>query len=1005
MAEVVVRTSPFLGLLGLLVACGSASDGGYARARVIADLADGVGGPKALARAGDFVLENDRLKVAILSARNSMGPGKYGGSIVDADLQWDDARFPSGYGNDQFAELFSTVNMNVTASTLPDQVRIISDGSDGGPAIVRAEGPGDPFITLLAPLWAIVDQPTFGVVTDYIVEAGQPWVKIRTTATVDWDGTTALSAEGEPVDYSSDTLPILNLAMTDGVALGDFYLSGGAIDVFAPGMGFDEDGEVFEANQRKANTFTEPFRFDFLAGVGDGISYGIAPAEGSGYVPLFTSSQTAMFGGGKAGDPELRTRFVSGTALTYERYFYIGHGDVGSVLDSYLEQRQIPRGTVEGHVLEASTAAPLAGVDVFVYQPGATRPYSQWRTDVDPRDTVDDGSFGGTLPAGDWELLVHHAGRPDSGRLPIHVDEGGTLRVQLESPRPGTVSFAVTDEVDHWLPSKISIFRDDGPTRRDPVLGDGRVGGSPEAVLFATYGSAEIVLPDGRYRAVASRGIEYELDEAEFTVEAGLTQHVDLKVTRAVETDGWISADFHVHSFPSHDSGVTLPDRVGSMVCEGVEFFSSTDHDYLTDFAPVVEDMDLEEWVQTAVGNETTTIEIGHFLGFPLAIDHLADAQGAFDWTDHPPQEILDALKAEGAAAGYSPATFVGHPRDGILGYFDQYGFSPYEGTPGVDGPGQPVVHRPTLARANPLLATELMSWDFDGLEMLNGKRMELIRTPTQRELDAYKKDRTSVDIYHMIERTMDEQEGLAGGEFRLGYGQEGQIDDWFTLLNLGYRYTVLANSDTHDHTGVESGCPRNLVMSDTDDPAFVDDQAVADAIKKHQVIATYGPVLQMWVNDAPIGSDVDGSGGAHVVIDIQAPSWIGVDRVELYENGTLIREWSVPDSGAPDRFHEELDLAPDKDSWYVVSCVSRKDLSPVFTTVEIPYIQLQDVVTDALTSVPAVQSFLPVAVPIPTAYPVYPYAITNPIWVDADGGGFTPPGLPSWLKPSVPPG
>ncbi len=1001
-----MRILSYAGLLAFLASCNTAPEAGFARARVIADLADGVGGPKALARTGDLVLENDRLKVAILGVRSSMGPGKYGGSIVDADLQWNDARFPPGYGNDQFAELFATVNMNITAATAEDAVQIVSDGHDGGPAVIRTYGAGDPFISLLAPLWAVVKQPDFGIVTDYIVEPGKPWVKIRTTATVAWDGTSPLASDGQPVDYSTDNLPILTWAMTDGVVIGDFYLSGGSVDVFAPGMGFDEDGEVFAAGQRGDNTFVDPLRYDFLAGVGSGVSYGLAAAEGSGYVPLFTSSQTAMFGGGKAGDPAVRTRFAPGTALTYERYFFVGHGDVGSILDAYLELRGAPRGQVTGTVVEASSERPLSDADVFVFAPGAEKPFSQWRTDVDPRDTLEDGSFGGDLPVGDWELVVHQPGRPDSSRLPIHVDEGASQRVQLQAPRPGVVTFAVTDEVDRSVPAKISIFREDGPSSRNPVLGDGRVGGSPEQVLFATYGTAEANLPDGTYYAVASRGIEYELDvSAPFTVRSGYAQHVDLQVLHSVNSDGWVSADFHVHSQPSHDSGVSLPERVSSMVCEGVDFFASSDHDYLTDFAPIVEEMNLEEWVQTAVGNETTTIEIGHFLGFPLGIDHLADAQGALDWTGKPPAELLSTLRAEGEAAGYSPTTFIGHPRDGILGYFDQYGLDPYAGTPGLFGaPGTPKVTRPTLALFNPLLATDQMSWEFDGLELLNGKRMELIRTPTQAELTAYGKDRTSIDVYHMIERTLEEQADLESGAYRLGYGQEGQIDDWFTLLNLGYRYTVLANSDTHDLTGVESGCPRNLVMSPTDDPAFIDDQAVADAVKKHEVIATYGPLLQLWVNDAPIGHDVDGAAGAHVVIDIQAPSWIGVDRVELYENGTLIREWSVADSEDVDRFHEELDLTPTKDSWYVASCVSRKDLSPVFTTVEIPYIQLQDVVADALGSVPAVATLLPAAVPVPTAYPVLPYAITNPIWVDVDGDGFEAPGLPYWLKPSEPP-
>jgi hypothetical protein len=73
-------------------------------------------------------------------------------------------------------------------------------------------------------------------------------------------------------------------------------------------------------------------------------------------------------------------------------------------------------------------------------------------------------------------------------------------------------------------------------------------------------------------------------------------------------------------------------------------------------------------------------------------------------------------------------------------------------------------------------------------------------------------------------------------------------------------------------------------------------------------------------------------------------------------------------------------------------------DLGPVFSPVELPPVQLQDVVVDALSALP-ISAALGEVVPYPKTYPVYPYAMTNPIWVDVDGDGrITPPGLPDWL-------
>lgn len=980
------------------------SDEPYSRAYTIESLDQGVGGPKALAEIGDFVLENDRVRVAILASGEGepdLGPGLYGGSIVDADLQWNDARFPRGYGNDQMAEVFATVNMNIIAANGAGSVRILSDGSDGGPAIVRVEGKAEPFITLLGALWALVGAPDMGLVTDYIAEPGKPWITMRTTATVGWDGVAALSGEGAAVDYPPDDMPLLDWTIESGVTFGDFYLQGGAIDVFAPGMGFDEDLEVYEAGVQGKNTIQEPFQYEFLAGVGDGVSYGIAPKEGTSYVPLFTSSQTAMFGGGKQG--EGNDRFPEGTTLTYERYLFVGHGDVGSIVDAYIEARGIPYGEVTGHVLEDGTAAPLAKASVLAYRVTdgvrADRPWNAWITDVDPRDSRLDGSFGGRLPVGTWELQAHLDGRPDQDPLRVEVTEGSATRVALEAGRAGVLTFTVRDELGRAVPAKVTIFREGG-SLRDTRVGDAYVAGAPQAVVFPMYGDGLVELPPGDYTAVASRGVEYELDVSEvFHVDDQRAAHVDLTVVRSVDTEGWVSADLHVHAFSSHDSGVRLEDRVRTMAAEGVEFFSSTDHDYLTDYAPVIEDLDLEPWVQSAVGNEITTIEVGHFLGFPLQIDNLDPSGGATDWTGRFPGELTAALREQGRSAGYEPAVYIGHPRDGILGYFDQYGLDPYAGTPGTAGaPGTAVIRPSALSFTNPLLTKDGFSFDFDGLELLNGKRMELIRTPTQPELDAHAAS-GDVPVHEMIERTLAEQQALSDGTYTLGYGVEGQIDDWFTLLNLGYRFTVLGNSDTHGWTSVEAGCPRNYIVSDTDDPAFIDDQAIADAVRAHQVVASYGPFVQMTVDGHGIGEEfTPADADLRLTIDVQAPTWIDVDRVELYENGSLIGEWTVAPTDDPLRFSEVVTLTATKDAWYVVSVLGDQGLGPVFTPVEMPQIQLQNVVLGSLGSVEAVSSFLSPAIPIPEMYPVLPYAITNPVWVDLAGDGFDAPGLPAWM-------
>ncbi|MCP4804000.1 MAG: PHP domain-containing protein [Proteobacteria bacterium] len=970
----------------------------YATAYEMEDLSDGIGGPKALARTGDFILENETIRVAITQPGASMGPSLYGGSLIDADLN----RLGSmggGFGNDRLAETFPTVNMNVMYAVNEGDVEILADGSDGGAAVIRVKAAQEPFLRLLKGLWAIIGAPDFSISTDYIVEPGTSWVTMRTTA-YDWrpantipsdpsalpDDSTLLSSAGE--------LDLLGWAVETGASFGDFYLQGGNVDVFAPGIGFDEDGAVQEATAAGLNTFQAPFELDFVAGTADGISYGLAALDGTVQVPLFTSSQTAAFGAGMEGTlGEDDGRFPNEMALTYERVFVVGKGDVGSVLDGILAARGADTGRIDGVVVEEGTLEPVSGVSVFVYVAGEEAPYSQWETDVGWDDDSPDGSFGGTLPPGDYELVVHESQNGTGPRVPITVGNKTEKSVSLVAPRAGLAGFTVVDETGLLVPAKLTIARNDGDSSRDPVLGDGYIAGMPEAVVFSPYGQTEIMLPPGSYTAYATRGPEYELAWVDFEVSASSPIELELQVIRSVDTTGWVSADLHVHSDPSHDSGVSAHERIYTMVSEGVEFVVPTDHDFVSDFRPVVEETGLGYWISTVPGVEVTTVEVGHYLGFPVQHDYLLNAGGAFDWTDSNPNQMLDDLVALGDPMVETPVTFVAHPRDGILGYFDQFGFSPYGGEV-----GEPRIDTPILAITNPLLAASNFQTEFDALELFNGKRMDFLRTPTEPELTGYN-DGEDVQGWDIVERTLEEQADLDAGTYTLGYGVHGQIDDWFTLINLGYRYTAIGNSDTHGKTSVESGCPRNYVVSSTDQPGFIDPVELAENVRDGHVVASYGPFVDFTADGiAIVGDDHIPDGPVTFNIEVQSPTWFDVERVELYRNGVLIEVWTDLDPSEITNLVATYEDEPAIDSWYAVIASGSGSLEPMYTPVEYAPVELQDVVTEALSEVDAVGALLSESPEYPRTYPVHPFALTNPIYIDLDGDGFDAPGVPEFM-------
>ena len=82
-------------------------------------------------------------------------------------------------------------------------------------------------------------------------------------------------------------------------------------------------------------------------------------------------------------------------------------------------------------------------------------------------------------------------------------------------------------------------------------------------------------------------------------------------------------------------------------------------------------------------------------------------------------------------------------------------------------------------------------------------------------------------------------------------------------------------------------------------------------------------------------------------------------EGIEIYENGTLIEEISVPATSETLRYSNTHTYAPSKDSWYVVIVTGAEgsDLAPLFTNVERDAIQLQDVITTALGDSSAVPS------------------------------------------------
>ena len=201
--------------------------------------------------------------------------------------------------------------------------------------------------------------------------------------------------------------------------------------------------------------------------------------------------------------------------------------------------------------------------------------------------------------------------------------------------------------------------------------------------------------------------------------------------------------------------------------------------------------------------------------------------------------------------------------------------------------------------------------------------------------------------------------------------GQEGRgtaILNWMQLLNLGYRIPGVVNTDAHwNFHG--SGWLRNYVRSTTDDPAEANLMEICHALENGQIIMSNGPFLE--VNASADGEQVGPgadlaalAGSVDLNVRVQCPNWLDVNRVQVFVNGRAQPQWNFTRRGNPDifghgvkKFEQNIKLPLDQDTHLIVAAAGEG-------------LQLGHIYG-------------------PDAGKAMPVAVSNPIFVDVDGGGF----------------
>lgn len=221
-------------------------------------------------------------------------------------------------------------------------------------------------------------------------------------------------------------------------------------------------------------------------------------------------------------------------------------------------------------------------------------------------------------------------------------------------PLEQVIGGAVLKVVGDNLPCRLTLTRRDGtlqPLRAEP---SGEVA-VRTGVVYARSGSASIHVPPGDYVLHAGRGFEWGVQRKEVSLGAGEVREVSLKLTREVDTKGWIAADSHIHTLTHSGHGdASIEERMFTIAGEGIELAIATDHNHHTDYAPAAARVGVAGYFTPVVGNEVTT-KHGHFNAFPIKAGALLVDPAEQDWA-----RLIPAIRA---TPGVQVIT-LNHPRD-----------------------------------------------------------------------------------------------------------------------------------------------------------------------------------------------------------------------------------------------------------------------------------------------------------------------------------------------------
>lgn len=303
--------------------------------------------------------------------------------------------------------------------------------------------------------------------------------------------------------------------------------------------------------------------------------------------------------------------------------------------------------------------------------------------------------------------------------------------------------------------------------------------------------------------------------------------------------------------------------------------------------------------------------------------------------------------------------------------HFNSFPFKPL---PGEQDNGAPVWHRDP--RISAVLLREHQDRDPDRWIQIN--HPDIVEDFIDRDGDGLA-DGGYIGLGRLID-AFEVENGIASSilspyPFRIYTGTTQVVIEnrpfvWLQLLNRGHRIVGMAVCDAHSVHGNGVGGWRMYMPSKSDAPAEIDWRENSRHARAGRSILTTGPFLEVRTAEgAGPGSDLRANRGVTLHVRVQCTDWIDIDRVQILVNGRQKPDLNFTRKSHPDWFQNGV---------VKFEREIRVPLSEDANLIVVAYGENFDLATGYGTSEQA---------------RLKPCAFNNPIYVDVDGGGFTPNG------------